>query len=91
MSKTKGMSHNWERLPGKREDTDINEEQSLASRDIGLTSQKPSSSFEGQDSRILRGYCGAKEPVSPAHFALGPKTRAEEGYYRGRTVKVQMT
>ena len=69
VSKIKGMSHNQECFPGKREDTDINEGQSLG-HDIGLTTPKPFSLSEGPDSRILRGYCGAKELVTPAHFAL---------------------
>ena len=90
VSKTQGMSHNQEHFPSKWRDTDINEGQSLASRDIGPTSPKPSSSFEELDSRILRGYCEAKEFVAPTHFALEPKARAEEGYCRGHIVKVQM-
>ena len=90
VSKTQEMSHNQEHFPGKWRDTDIKEGQSLASRDIGPTSPKPFSPSEGPDSRILRGYYGARELMTPAHFALGPKTRAEEGYCRGHTVKVQM-
>ena len=73
VSKTQGMSHNQEHFPGKWRDIDINEGQSLASRDIGPTLPKPSSPSEGPDSRILRGYCGARELVTPTHFALGPR------------------
>ena len=35
-------------------------------------------------------HCGARELVTPVHFALGPKVRAEKGYCRGHTMKVQM-
>ena len=73
MSKTKGMSHNRERFPGKRKDTDVKEGQSWASHDIGPTSPKPSSPTKGSGSRILRGYCRAREFVTLAHFTLGPK------------------
>ena len=90
MSKIKGMSYDWERFPGKRKDTDINEEQSWASHDIGLTSPKPSSPTKRSGSRILRGYCGARGFVTLTHFTLEPKARAEEGYNRGPTVKVQV-
>ena len=51
---------------------------------------KPSSLFEDPDSRILRGYCGAREFVVPAHFPLGPKTRAKESSCRGQVVKDQI-
>ena len=45
---------------------------------------------EDPDSRILRGYCGAREFVVPAHFPLGPKARAEESSCREQAAKVQM-
>ena len=90
MSKTKGMSHDQERFPGKLKDTDINEGQSWASHDAGPTSPKPSSSTKRSGSRILRGYCGAKEIVTLAHFTLGPKARAEVEYSRGHIIKVQV-
>ena len=90
MSKIKGMSHDWERFPSKLKDTDINEGQNWASHDIGPTSPKPSSPTKRSGSRILRGYCGAREFVTLAHFTLGPKARAEEGYNREHTMKVQM-
>ena len=35
-------------------------------------------------------FCGAREFVTLTHFTLGPKARAEEGYSRGPTVKVQI-
>ena len=90
VSKTKGMSHNQEHVPSKWRGIGIDEGRGLASCDIGPTSPKPSSSSDGPDSRILRGYCGAKELVTPAHFTLRPKARAEEGHCRGHIVKVQM-
>ena len=34
--------------------------------------------------------CGAKEIVALAQFTLGPKVRAEVGYRRGHTIKVQV-
>ena len=89
MSKTKGVSHDRKRFPGKLKNTDINEGQNWASHDIGPTSPKPSSSTKRLGSRILRGYCGAKEFVTLAHFTLGPKARVKEGYNLGHTMKVQ--
>ena len=35
-------------------------------------------------------YCGAKEFVTPAHYILGPKARAEERRCREHEAKVQM-
>ena len=84
------MSHNQERVPDKQRGSDIDEGQDLVSHDIGPTSPKPSSPSEGPDSRILRGYCGAREFVIPAHFTLGPKARAEERRCRGHATEVQM-
>ena len=34
--------------------------------------------------------CGAREFVTLTHFTLGSKTRAEDGYSRGHTMKVQI-
>ena len=34
--------------------------------------------------------CGVREFMTPAHFILRPKARAEEKHCRGRTMKVQM-
>ena len=90
VSKTKEMSYDRECFPSKLKDTDNNEGQSWASHDTGLTLPKPSSPTKGSDSRILRGYCGAKEIVTLTHFTLGPKARAEMGYSRGHTIKVQV-
>ena len=47
----------------------------------------------GQNAREKRkekGNCGAREFVTLAHFTLGPKARAEEGYSREHTMKVQI-
>ena len=90
VSKTKGMSYDQECFSGKRKDIDINEGQRWASHDIGPTSPKPSSPTKRSGSRILRGYCGAREFVTQAHFILGPKAQAEEGYSWGHTMKVQI-
>ena len=91
MSKTKGMSHDREHFPGKRKDTDINEGQNWVSHDIDPKSPKPSSPTKRSGGRILRGYCEARKFVTLTHFALGPKARAEEGYSRGNTMRVQIT
>ena len=44
-----------------------------ASCDVGPTSPKPSSPIKRSGSRILRGYCGAREFVAEAHSTLGPR------------------
>ena len=41
-------------------------------------------------SQLAYCICGAREFVTPAHFTLGPKARAEERHCRGHTTKVQM-
>ena len=51
----------------------------MTSHDRGSMSSKPSSPSEEPDSRILRGYCGAKELNNPSPLYTGPKARAEEG------------
>ena len=83
----KGMSYNPTHLPGKWRDSNINEGQSWASHDVGPTSPKPSSPTKRSSSRILRGYCGAIEFVTLAHFRLWPKAWVEENYSRGRIMK----
>ena len=80
------MSHHQERVLGKRRGSGIDEGQYLASHDIGPTSPKPFSLFEESDSRILRGYCGARKFVILSHFPLEPKARAEERRCRGHAV-----
>ena len=72
------MSHNQERVPGKRRGSGIDEGQDLTSHDKGPRSPKPFSPSEGPDNRILRGYCGAKEFDNPTSLYTEPKTHAEE-------------
>ena len=43
-----------------------------------------------REKRKEKGNYGAREFVTLAHFTLGPKVRAKEGYSRGRTMKVQI-
>ena len=47
--------------------------------------------YKYDDSVDLDGVCGAREFVTPAHFTLGPKARADEGHCRKHTTKVQVT
>ena len=44
--------------------------QSLINRVIGPGMSKSSSPYEVPDSRILRGYCGAKGPGYPGPFRM---------------------
>ena len=53
-------------------------EQDSTSYDIGPRTSKSSSSFEEPDSRILRGYCGAKGSKDSGSFHIKPKAHAEE-------------
>ena len=53
-------------------------EQDSTNRDIGPRTSKSSSPPEKSDSRILRGYCGAKEFGDPGPFHIKPKAHAEE-------------
>ena len=53
-------------------------EQDSTSYDIGLRASKSSSSSEESDSRILRGYCGAKGSGDPGPFHIGPMAHTEE-------------
>ena len=46
--------------------------------DVGLRTSKSSSPFEDLDSRILRGYCGAKGSGDSDSFDIKPKAHAEE-------------
>ena len=50
----------------------------MTSHDKGPRTSKPSSPFEEPDSRILRGYCRAKEFGNPGQFRIKPKAHAEE-------------
>ena len=49
---------------------------------------KSSSLTKRSDSRILRGYCGAREFVTPAHFMLRLKACVEETQGRGCIMRV---
>ena len=89
VSKSRRMPHNPVHLPCKWRNTDINKVQSWASYDLSPTSPKPSSPTRRLGSRILRGYCGAREFVVSAHFTMRPKTRAEENNLWGHIVRVQ--
>ena len=68
-----------ERVSDKRRGSGIDGGQDLTSHDRGPMSPKPSSPSEESDSRILRGYCGAKEFDNPGPLYTGPNTHAKEG------------
>jgi len=53
-------------------------------------SSKLSSPSEEPDSKILKGYCGTREFVTPAHFTLRLKAHAKERRCWGHATKVQM-
>ena len=53
-------------------------ERDSTSCDISPRTSKFSSSPEDPDSKILRGYCGAKEFGNPGPFHIKPKAHAEE-------------
>ena len=53
-------------------------EQGLTGHDIGPRTSKSSSPPEELDSRILRGYCGAKGIDDPSPFHIKPMAHAEE-------------
>ena len=50
----------------------------MTSHDEAPRTSKPFSPFEELDSRILRGYCGAKVFGNPSPFHIKPKAHAEE-------------
>ena len=52
--------------------------QDLTSHDESLRTSKPSSPSEEPDSRVLKGYYGAKESRNPDPFHIKPKTHAKE-------------
>ena len=52
--------------------------QSSIDHDVGPRTSKSSSPFEDPDSRILRGYCGAKGSGDSGPFDINPKAHAEE-------------
>ena len=53
-------------------------EQDSTGHDIGPRTSKSSSPSEETDSRILRGYCGAKGSGDPGLFHIKPMAHAEE-------------
>ena len=52
--------------------------QSSIDHDVGPRTSKSSSPSEDPDSRILRGYCGAKGSGDSGPFDIKPKAHAEE-------------
>ena len=52
--------------------------QDLTDYDVGPRTSKSSSLSEDPDSRILRGYCGAKGSGDSGSFAIKPIAHAEE-------------
>ena len=52
--------------------------QDLTGHDVGPRTSKSSSPFEDLDSRILRGYCGAKGFGDFGPFDIKPKAHVEE-------------
>ena len=50
----------------------------MTNHDESPRTSKPSSLSEEPDSRVLRGYCGAKESGNPGPFHIKPKAHAEE-------------
>ena len=52
--------------------------QDSTGHDVGPRMSKSSSPSENPDSRILRGYCGAKGSEDSGPFDIKPKAHAEE-------------
>ena len=52
--------------------------QDSTDRDVSLRTSKSPYSSESPDSRILRGYCGAKGSGDPGPSDIKPKAHAEE-------------
>ena len=52
--------------------------QDSTGHDVGPRMSKSSSPSEDPDSRILRGYCGAKGSGDSSPFDIKPKAHAEE-------------
>ena len=63
---------------GKRRGSGAHGGQDSTGRDIGPRTSKSSSSHKQPDSRILRGYCRAKEFGNLSPFHIKPKAHAEE-------------
>ena len=52
--------------------------QDSTGHDVGLRTSKSSSPSEDSDSRILRGYCGAKGSGNSGPFDIQPKAHVKE-------------
>ena len=76
---TRHIPGHQECVSGRQRGFDIDGGQDLTSHDRGPMSSKPSSPSEEPDSKILRGYCGAKELSNPDPLCTRPKARTEEG------------
>ena len=63
---------------GRRRGLSTHGGQDSTGRDIGSKTSKSSFPSEEPDSRILRGYCGAKGFGNPDLFHIKPKAHAEE-------------
>ena len=50
----------------------------MTSHDENPRTSKPSFTSGEPDSRVLRGYCGAKDSGNPGLFHIEPKAHAEE-------------
>ena len=50
----------------------------MTSHDESPRTSKPSSPSGESDSRVLRGYCGAKDSGNPGSFHIKPKAHAKE-------------
>ena len=50
----------------------------MTSHDKSLRTSKLSSPFGESNSRVLKGYCGAKDSGNPGPFHIKPKAHAEE-------------
>ena len=63
---------------GRRKGSNTHGEQDLTGHDEGPRTSKPSFPSKESNSRILRGYCGAKGFGNPGPFHIKPKAYAEE-------------
>ena len=73
------VHRNARSLPWTNEETlELLREQGSTGHDIDPRTSKSSSSPEGLNSRILRGYCGAKGIGDPDPFHIKPMAHAEE-------------
>ena len=66
------------RALGRRKGPDTHRGQDLINHDESPRTSKPSSPSGEPDSRVLRGYCGAKDSGNLGPFHIKPKTHAKE-------------